>query len=205
MTDSAELTIKQQTALLVLMAESREMTNKDLRQAASIEIDKPTRERLEELGLIEVRKEGQAFTYQLTPDGWTWCAEVMTTGRPPARSGPAAGALFNIMRNLSRNLARLGYESPTRILEADPRERVHAAYSRAARRPGARVPLTEIRRRLPDLARDDLDATLRAMARLPDVQLIAEDNLPALTDDERKAAIEIGGHARHIIAIEPAP
>jgi hypothetical protein len=197
------LTMRQQAALLALFAEGREMTNADLRAVAGLEIDKPTRMTLIGLGYLAVQAERRAFVHRLTDDGRAWCAKAMVEGQAPARSGPAGGVLFALTRSFHRGLARLGYESVADIIEADPQAQVRAVYARVGR-PGARIGLNRIRDLLPDVSPDDLDATLRTMARLPDVHLITEDNLPALTDDERKAAVQIGGHERHIIVIEPA-
>jgi hypothetical protein len=83
--------------------------------------------------------------------------------------------------------------------------RVRAAYQASAGDAEV-ISLYDLRRHpeLEGMPHELVDAALRAMARRPDVHLIAEDNLPALTDDERDAAVEIGGEPKHLIAIDGA-
>ncbi|HET8661056.1 MAG TPA: hypothetical protein VFM55_18925 [Micromonosporaceae bacterium] len=94
---------------------------------------------------------------------------------------------------------------PSAAAPADRERRVRAAYQAAAEGTDV-ISLDDLRKRpeLQGMPRNQVDAALRAMARQSDVHLIAEDNLPALTDDEKAAAIAIGGEPKHLIGIDSA-
>ena len=200
--DGTELTMRQQAALLTLMAEAREMTNAELKAVGQVEIDRRDRERLEDLRYLQHRQDRQSYVYELTPEGWTWCDEFLIDSRPPARSGAAAGALYAVLRSVHRNLARAEVPGGTLFFQPDTESRVRAVYARIARRPGTLVPLSLVRERLADLSKAELDEVFDKMITRPDVRLLSEANRKALTDDDRKAAVEIGGQLKHLLAIE---
>ena len=69
------------------------------------------------------------------------------------------------------------------------------------------VSMLNIRRALPDLSREELDATLRVMARRRGVDLLPEENQKALTQAERDAAVRRSagaGDPMHFLYIEDA-
>jgi hypothetical protein len=63
--------------------------------------------------------------------------------------------------------------------------------------------LTRLRTALADTPRAELDAALQTLNRAPGVSLIPEENQKVLTAADRDAAIVIGDHAKHLLAIEP--
>ena len=75
-------------------------------------------------------------------------------------------------------------------------------YHRLAKEPGDWVGLAELRAGLPTAGRDAVDEALRRLAVSPDVRVIPIANLKSLTDDDRAAAIRLGGELKHAIAIE---
>jgi hypothetical protein len=56
---------------------------------------------------------------------------------------------------------------------------------------------------LEDVSRDAVDAELDRMVEQPDVQLMAELHQRSLTDEDRKAAVDIGDEPRHLLRIGP--
>ena len=86
----ADLTVTERSVLLVLMAESRPVPNPDL-VAFGPKLDKPGRDKLNKLGLIESQRSGGRFVHELTDRGWRLCHDILAAG-PPPRSATQASA-----------------------------------------------------------------------------------------------------------------
>ncbi len=84
----ADLTGTERAVLLVLMAESRPLPNPDLINLGP-KLDKPSRDKLNELGLIESTREGARFVHELTDKGWRLCRDIVSADPPPRSTGPA--------------------------------------------------------------------------------------------------------------------
>lgn len=202
---AADLTGTERAVLLVLMAESRPVPNPELTVLGPA-LDKPGRDKLNRLGLIESERVGTRFVHELTDRGWRLCGEIIAAGPPPRSTGPAR-ALYTVLGALGRHLQRSelsladmfwpATDDPAQTVE----ERVRAAYARLVARSGGWVSLTRLRAELDD-PRDDVDAALRALYRTPGVSLIPEENQKVLTADDRAAAVVIGDGAKHLIAID---
>lgn len=78
---------------------------------------------------------------------------------------------------------------------------IREAYGRVAPRPGAWVPIADLREATAHLTREQQDAALRRLDREPDVHLTPENDQSALTDRERSAAINFGGQPNHRLKI----
>lgn len=65
--------------------------------------------------------------------------------------------------------------------------------------------LASIRKALPDVPRNELDAELLRMQRANEGVLYPNDNKPSLTQADRDAAIRVGGEPAHILWIERDP
>src|SRR5439155_18426224 len=93
-TDSAlKLKPIQLAALVILMAEAREVTNKEFTEMANFTLTGPERTGLEKLGLIESRKLGQLLAFQLTDKGWVFCKQLHNADVNVGRS-VAARSIF---------------------------------------------------------------------------------------------------------------
>lgn len=101
-------------------------------------------------------------------------------GRPSARPQPAA---------------------PPRSVD----DRIRNAYQELAARPGALVSLARLRDTLPDVSREELDATLLAMDRRRELQLEPDPHRIALTQRAKDAAIWLGGEDMHLLTFNPPP
>jgi hypothetical protein len=209
-----ELTGTEQAVLLVLMAEARPVRNPDLGLLGPA-LDKEKRNRLVRLGLIEVATVGRVMELELTDRGWAMCAKLFGANTPPRSSGQGK-TLYTVLRALRRHLDRDDL-APADVfvpLDEDPPEgdpdplgddveaRVRSAYVGLAARAGGWVDLVRLRSELPDVSRHDLDAALTRMYRTPGVSLIPEENQKTLTEQDRAAAVQIGGQDKHLIAIE---
>ena len=100
----ADLTGTERAVLLVLMAESRPVPNPDL-LALGPKLDKPGRDKLNELGLIESQRSGGRFVHELTDRGWRLCRDITTAGPPPRSTGPGK-TLYTVLGARHRYLRR---------------------------------------------------------------------------------------------------
>jgi hypothetical protein len=86
-----------------------------------------------------------------------------------------------------------------------PADRIREIYDELAAQPGDLVSLAQLRDRLPDLSREDLDAVLLDMDRRREVQLEPDPHRIALTERAKDAAIPLGGEDMHLITVNPGP
>lgn len=98
-----ELTGTEQAVLLVLMAESRPVPNPDLERLGP-KLDKPGRDRLNDLGLIETTP-GRPLVHELTDAGWAMCRQLFAADTPPRASGQGR-ALYTVLKALHRHFER---------------------------------------------------------------------------------------------------
>ena len=203
-----ELTGTEQAVLLVLMAESRPVPNPELERLGP-KLDKPSRDRLNHLGLIETTP-GRPLTHELTDDGWAMCRQLFGADTPPRATGQGR-ALYTLLRALRVHFDRSDLAPADVFLPAapatsgpadSPEHQIRAAYQRLAAKPGGWVGLARLRTEIPGLSRETADAALITLYREPGVSLIPEENQKVLTADDRAAAVEIGNQHKHLIAIE---
>jgi hypothetical protein len=190
------------------MAESRPVPNPDL-LALGPKLDKPGRDKLNKLGLIESDRSGGRFVHELTDRGWRLCHDILAAGPPPRSIGPAK-TLYTVLGAIDRYLSRAdlsladvfgsaGHEPAPATVE----DRIRRTYASLTPRPGGWVSLTRLRTELTDTPRAEVDAALHALFRAPGVSLIPEENQKVLTARDRDAAVVIGDENKHLIAIEP--
>jgi hypothetical protein len=204
----ADLTGSERAVLLVLMAESRPVPNPEL-LALGPKLDRPGRDKLNQLGLIESQRSGGRFVHELTDRGWHLCRDITSAGPPPRSTGPAktlytvVGALDRYLRRADLSLADMFGSHGAEPTPAPTENRIRHAYANLTTRPGGWVSLTRLRTELADTPRAELDAALQTLNRTPGVSLIPQENQKVLTAADRDAAIVIGDHAKHLLAIEP--
>ncbi|MFE0750436.1 MarR family transcriptional regulator [Gordonia sp. NPDC058843] len=222
--DHAQLTPNQSAALFVLLAESRELSNPELKEFGPT-LDKPARDHLNELGLVDSRIGARrAWFHTLTDRGWAWCAAELTSA-PPTRSTTPMKAMYAVLAGLARYLddedLRLHEvfgrprrpnreEAGTRIEAApasdpaslEPRDRIAAAYRARVSSAGGFVLVTDLRADLPDVSVEVFDATMVGFQREPGVSLIPQENQALLTPADRAAAVTVGTQPCHLFAIE---
>jgi hypothetical protein len=115
--------------------------------------------------------------------------------RPAEGSSPAPAVLYAVLDGLGRYLA--GNVVPVAaVFQPDVETWIRAAYARAATRPAAWVRVVTIRDSLDGIPREVLDDTLDRMVDRPDVRLMTEPDV--LTDDDPRAAVDIGGEKLHL-------
>ncbi|MGC0365249.1 hypothetical protein ABH922_003233 [Rhodococcus sp. 27YEA15] len=213
MTDS-DLTPNEALVLLVLMAESREVSNPELK-ALGPELRVAGRNKLNSLGLIESNVDVRPFTHTLTDRGWATAADLIGSAAPAGSFSPAK-ALFTVLAGLRRHFDRNDLRAsevflpessdPASSIPSDAGTDVEAlithAYADLASSPGAWVRLARLRPALPDLSRDDFDRALIALQRRSGVSLIPEENQKTITAEDREAAVFLGNQNNHLFSIE---
>jgi len=198
---ATDLTGTERAVLLVLMVESRPVPNSAL-IAMGPALDKPGRDKLNRLGLIESQRVGNRFVHELTDRGWRLCRDLIDAGPPPRSAGPAK-TLYTVLGGLARYLdhADLSLADVFGATPATTEDRIRAAYGRLTARPGGWVSLTRLRAELTD-PRDDVDAALAQLHRTPGVSVIPQEDQKVLTDADRASAVVIGDKPKHLIAME---
>ena len=212
---SDDLTLRQRAVLFALLAEARQVANPELETLIGVRLDGAERRQLNDRKLVESVKLGRAFAHELTDKGWRWCNEELAAAPGEraaslerahhlvfgvfARYLDAAGlTLADIVRPGPAGL--VGVESADEV--DDTAARIEAGYRSLALAPGEFVSLRELRLRVPDRPRPDVDAALAALFTAQRVNLVPQSNQQALSDADREAALRIGGEYKHLISIE---
>lgn len=220
-----DLGVRQRAAMLALMAEAREVTNRELEEITGFRLDGKHRVVLNQQDLVASRKVGRMLAHELTEKGWAWCADELSRTRPP-RVGSPGGALYALLAGLRRYLDRTGLtladvfgpgtgpadESVPAaesvpgppVATAAPVARVQAAYRQLAGQPRAWVSLTALRQRVADLSRQQVDDALRSLTRGRLANLVPQSRQQDLTVADRQAAVRIGGEDCHLVSMEDA-
>jgi hypothetical protein len=164
-TDSAlKLKPIQLAALVILMAEAREVTNGEFTDLARFTLTGADRIGLEALGLIESRKVGRELAFQLTDKGWLFCKQLHTADVNVGRS-VAARSVFVLLDGLRRSLDRLRVSHGEFFKQ--PGEAVPATAVPATAVPATAVPAVPATAATPT-GDGDVEATIRqAYADLP--------------------------------------
>src|SRR5262245_22676250 len=207
------LTPNQTQALVLLMAEARELTNNEMRDLAGFKLTGADNTKLVNLGLVETDKTHRPFSHQLTDKGWRIVRE-MSAGLPPKRASSALKSLLVLLANVHRSLDRLQLSQgeffkqapavgqaapmatpdpsanpqPDSRVEVDVEGSIRAAYDDLASASGEWIGLADLRERLSRLDRTAVDDALRAMLRLEGVRIIPVANSKALLPRDRAAA-----------------
>jgi hypothetical protein len=203
------LTPRDRLVLITLMIEGREVSNNDLHAVAGFRIEAPTRERLQKLDLITVRRPGRAYLCELSEEGWAWCRQEMKADAP-ARTDAGTRVLYRVMQSVTRHLERNG-EAPSWVFQPSPVEahaaaadlagRIRSVYHELAAVPGDWVRLLDLRGRLGDVSRTDLDTELLRLLDADEINLAPEAEQRNLSAGDREAALAIGGKDKHLLVV----
>ncbi|KAB8182399.1 hypothetical protein [Microbispora catharanthi] len=93
-------------ALLILMAEDREMSNPELKEKYGVTITGKERTTLNEGRFVTSRRAGRSFSHVLTDKGWHHASELVRDGIGTPGTGFAAAAVKALVGNLQRHIAR---------------------------------------------------------------------------------------------------
>jgi len=211
MPDKDDLTPTENAILVVLMAEARDISNKELEERFGFTLTGTSRDKLNRLRLVESWRQGRSFVHRLGEEGWALCASPLNfDGARPRAFGAALGSLIAaIHRDLERTHRSLAMAfAPDKAggglppgAPATLQDRIREAYRALASGPGAWVSIADVRRKLSDAGSEELDEALRALERAADVNVVPQSNQKALSPEDERAAVTIGGQRKHFLAI----
>ncbi|WP_027578354.1 hypothetical protein [Bradyrhizobium sp. Ai1a-2] len=205
---------KQALAMWALLGEGGEAYGGKLKP----EIKKAEREALLKLGLIHKTKQKNGAIWLSTTDkGWDWAEQHLNEPLPEKNFG-GTFVLRAWLTRLSHFLQVRGFRLSDLFLDqsvpspdkpaaqhppehAELRERIRAAYQEVAGGFDRRLLLRDLRPRLADLDRQQVDSALMQMVRDGEASLMQLDYRPDVTDEDRAASLQIGNEPRHIIWI----
>jgi hypothetical protein len=210
---TTELSLHQIAVLSALMVEARELTNAELAELTGGGLMGEDRKRLVSGGLVQERRVGRSYAFELSAEGWSTGLTVLAD---QARGkGAAATTIRMLLHGLNRaldarNVDLRTFFSTTQPAPAEPavpdvdtvEERIRAGYAKLAPEPAGWVSLADLRDLLDDIPRPELDTALKWMAVQPGVRLIPVANLKSLSTRDREAALRFGGEENHAFAIE---
>lgn len=202
-----DLTPVERYVLLTLMIKATAVPN-----AKFTSLKKAQREHLVDRGYVVVV--GTPMTLDLTQLGHDRAVEELGA-EPPARSGTAGTTLYaglDFFRRLlehtriePKDLFRLRIDVRTAasVLSAptDLADRIRKAYQVLAPKAGDYIMLAQLRGELLDVPAEEVDAGLIHLNRDPMVNLVPESNQKVLTEEERRAAVNIGNQDKHLLSI----
>ncbi|MEU6411828.1 hypothetical protein [Microbispora sp. NPDC046933] len=93
-------------ALLILMAEDREMSNPELKEKYGVTITGKERTALNEGRFVTSRRTGRSFSHVLTDKGWHHASQLFRDGVTAPGTGFAAATVKALVGNLQRHIAR---------------------------------------------------------------------------------------------------
>lgn len=204
-----DLSVRERAVLFALLGEARRVPNPELRKLIGFPLDGETRRRLTDGRYVESSRQGRAFAYELSDKGWRWCADELAAGAE-GRGSSLERAHCLVFRAFARYMSASGLSladvigpvGPPADDTPDVAARVEAGYLALAPASGDFVKLRELRLRLSDLPRADVDSALAAMFTRQRINLIPQSNQQALSDADRESALRIGGECKHLISIE---
>jgi len=197
--------------MIALAALGGECSNVVLAKTYRLDLIKKFRDRLNTDGLIESRREGRSFTHTLTEKGWKQVEREMGAEVPP-RAGSAGGALYALLAGLKPAAERAGglkallaggggATSETPLVEGDLKDQIRSAYRALAKRPQDWVLLRDLRPRLGDAAKSEVDTALKRMFLDKEINLTLNDDQGSLTQADRDAAIRVGPNDMHMLSM----
>ena len=218
-----ELSVKERAVLFALLGEARQVSNPELEALIGFRLVGEERRRLNDRKLVESTKLVRgAFAHELSDAGWRWCAQDLASG-PAARGSSLERAHYLVFGVFARYLDAAGL-SLAEFVTAAPRDsrdgaappagrprgrhavdvtaRVEAGYRELAPVSGEFVRLRELRERLADVPRPDVDSALAVMFTSQRINLVPQENQQALSAADRESALRIGGENKHLISIE---
>lgn len=215
-----DLTPSESALLVVLLSEARDVSNKELEERFGFTLTGKSRIKLNRLGYVESWKDGRGYAHRLGEHGWARCQSPLNFDnvRPRAFGAALGSLLAAVHRDIERTNRSLalvfapdlagaaqGSLPQASALQSESSVELHGrireAYQAVTARPGAWVSLADIRRKLADVPRADLDAALRGLEREPDVNIVPQSNQKVLDDDDERAAVTIGDQRKHFLAI----
>jgi len=201
-----DLTPTDYAFLILLMIEDREIDNTRMAEKYGVRLLTKDRTRLERYVRTETKP--TPHRHELTAKGKGLLGDPMKVAEDKKKAGAKRSSdtvpekLWAALRALHEHHLGGADRPRTRQPAHDGLgERIRAAYADLAAEPGAWVSLRRLRPALRDVSKGDLDKALELLLDAPDVDLEPEPNQKTLRVEDRRAAVNIGGEDRHVLAI----
>ena len=215
-----QLSLPERAALLALSTFVGEASNNDLRERFGFALEGKERNHLIECGYVSSQRSAELprrpFVHELTELGWRRARRELAAGAPP-RAAKGYRLLYGMLNSFERYMTRADVTLADLVVDEGARPevveapepvaaetRIRAVYADLADKPGAPVRLLPLREKLSELHAAEDDAALLRLALEPGVFLEPEPKLRSLTDEDRKAAVRVGGEVKHLLSIEPS-
>lgn len=192
----------EQATLFALMLARTEVGNPDLKKDYGIELRADSRAKLNKDGLIRSWQVKRRYVHQITDDGIAWCARELGVVEAPARSGPLARLVFEVVHRLPLYLQWRDIDLADVIGRGSLEELIRDLYGELSVKSQDWIRLARIRPQTDGIDREAVDAVLMKMIKTGRVHLAPDSNRKVLTDEDHRAAVRIGGEENHLLAIE---
>jgi hypothetical protein len=183
--------------LILLKNEGREISNTELNRQYGITLIGPACVRLNATPYLESDTTRRPYRHHLTPDGRKLLDEQLTIDsdvvEPKAKRSPSEKALWAALVSTFNRQPVAG--------SSTIEDRIRLAYAELGAKPGQWIGLAQLRPMLAGVSRAEQDRALVRLLDSDDVRLEPEPHRHRLEDEDRAAAVRIGGEERHKLAI----
>jgi hypothetical protein len=212
-----------QTLLLWRIVASGEVAGEILQKELGVAVKAADRQQLVGLGLLEVQKaKGGSLKLTVTDRGWGWVQENLGAELPKKASAKIApllqrwlallhgylksqrGSIADLFQAAGRTAAReMVSEIESNGAHHSLHDRVRKEYLALTRGEiKTRCLLRNLRERLPDVPRANVDMTIANMVTSGEAVLFRLDNRLEITQADIQAAIQAGGEQQHILWLD---
>lgn len=199
----------------MLTAESAD-DRSPMQSKAKPEITPAERTELVRGGLLELDQQKRATRLVLTDKAWAWASSETNVELLKSRSAIGAIVLEGLLRRLIPFLQARGIALAEIITEPNDMPSAVAAASSTqqplvesqianvcrelnAERPNKAIHLAQLRARLAEVSRQAFDAELQRLHAAGQIALYRDDNSAAVTAEDDRAALAVGGEPRHLL------
>ncbi|MGC4070605.1 MAG: hypothetical protein QM784_39235 [Polyangiaceae bacterium] len=210
---------KQALLLWRMLTATTEEERSPMQSKAKPELKPAERAELLRVGFLELDKQKRGARLVLTDTAWAWASSDNHVELLKSNSAIGATALEGLLRRLipflqarEISLGELFSETIAPKKERDAqdavaveeqslvKERVERACRELfARKPGTAIRLTQLRAQLKEVPRSAVDAELARLHAAGRIALYRDDNCAAVTTDDERAALSVGGEPRHLL------
>lgn len=206
--------IRERAVMIALAALGGRASNAKLKKDFGLDFSGQKHKQLSKLRMLEVHQTAPGRpidAFVLTDAGWAWVEEEMGA-KLPANAGAAGGALYALLAALKPVADTVGglkallsgsvAQAPETALRAnDLREQIRSAYRSLAKRPQDWVQLRDLRPKLDNATKLEVDSTLKQMLLDKEINVTLNDDQGSLTQADRQAAIRIGVNDMHMLSM----
>ncbi|MCY1138211.1 hypothetical protein OWR29_09395 [Actinoplanes sp. Pm04-4] len=184
--------------LILLKNEGREISNTELNRVHGFSLVGPACARLNATGYIVSDTSRRPYKHNLTDSGAKLLDQPISIDDDSVapRTKRSLGEKMLWAALLSIHNVRSSTATPIPL-----EERIRSAYGDLAAKPGAWIDLAQLRPLLAGTTRAEQDRALVRLLEFDDVRLEPEPHRHRLGDEDRAAAVRIGGEDRHKLAI----